>query len=64
MDKDQAQAALKAIKDLTEFSKKSRVPLRTLARIKAGRCSPHKTTLALLESDLKRIKPETSGEKL
>lgn len=56
MNKEEAQAALKALEDLTEFAKKSRVPLRTLSRIKNGHGEPHKSTLALLEGDLKKAR--------
>jgi len=57
MDKEQAKSALQDI-NLTEFAKRSLVPLRTLARIKAGQGSPNRTTLILLSEDLRRIKPE------
>ena len=57
MNKDEARAALKAI-DLAAFAKRSKVPLRTLARIRAGEGNPTQGTLALLAADLKRIKPQ------
>jgi len=57
MNKEEARAALKAI-NLAAFAKRSKVPLRTLARIKAGEGNPTQGTLALLAADLKRIKPQ------
>lgn len=57
MDMITAQETLRRIEDLTAFSKRSKVPLRTLFRIKAGKCRPIAATLSQLDADLKRIKP-------
>ena len=56
MNKQQAQSALTDI-NITEFAKRSKVPLRTLWRLKKGEGEPTKGTLALLAADLKRINP-------
>jgi len=62
MDKDQAQSALQDI-NITEFAKRSKVPLRTLWRLKRGQGNPTKGTLTLLKADLKRINPQPVDNK-
>ncbi len=56
MTKDQAQAALKDIENLAAFSATSRIPLRTLHRLKAGDGDPGRTTLVALELALSKPK--------
>lgn len=58
MTAHEARAALKAIKNLSEFSRKSKIPRRTLARIVAGEEPIRVTTLLLVSGALKRLKPE------
>lgn len=57
MDKHEAKAKLAAI-NITEFAKRSKVPLRTLWRLKMGQGNPNQGTLTLLKADLKRINPQ------
>lgn len=62
MDQTTAQAALQAIPNLTAFAKRSKVPLRTLIRIKHGQVKAHNATLLVLAADLKRILPKPPVE--
>lgn len=57
MDKEQAKARLEGV-NITEFAKRSKVPLRTLWRLKMGQGNPTKGTLTLLNADIKRINPQ------
>lgn len=62
MDKHAAKLALQQI-NLTEFAKRSRVPLRTLTRLKSGIGEPNKGTLMLLALDLDELKRVTKTQK-
>lgn len=62
MDKHQARAALQRITNLTHFAKRSKLPIRTLFRLRAGEGEPRIATLVVLAADLKRIKPEMEDE--
>ncbi len=59
MNATEARAALKAVQNLNEFSRNSKIPRRTLSRILAAEGPIRVTTLKLLSAELKRLKPET-----
>jgi predicted transcriptional regulator len=63
MDKDKAQAELRGLANLADFSRRSKIPLRTLHRIASGEgVNIRPTTLMLVASALKRIKPAKKEE--
>lgn len=55
MDKDQIKAAL-AAENLTHVASLSKVSRRTIGRIMAGDCEPNRSTLALIEAALKKMR--------
>lgn len=57
MNKDEAKAELTALANLNEFSRKSRIPRRTLTRIVLDEGPIRESTLTLVASALKRLKP-------
>jgi predicted transcriptional regulator len=58
MNKHEARDAVTRIVNLSAFSKRSKLPLRTLFRIRAGTAEPTAGTLMMLGTALKRFKPE------
>jgi hypothetical protein len=64
MDKTEAQAKLKEIDNLSEFSSKSGLARRTLQRIKAGEGGDvNRTTLIAIEAAIKRLRPKSTAKK-
>ena len=61
MDKPTLVNQVRRIKNLTLFAKSSRIPLRTLFRIRKNE-SANTATLLVLEADLRRLKPELTEE--
>ena len=60
MDQPTIQSALAQLENLKAFAERSKIPRRTLERIKAGGdYRANDTTLRLIEKELKRLKPKT-----